>query len=143
MTSIITGLFRSQSLAPIIALDLENAGVKKSSYILYLHPIAKEIKTSLWNYFFKDNLILQDDSLVVSVKAKTPERKESVQCIFCGHECLVQNYFENIKFKDARSLEYLHRLAAIRAKAQIYSLPPTHHHISHEGMSSEINFGRA
>ena len=145
MTSIITGLFRSQSLAPIIALDLENAGVKNSSYIMYLHdhPITKQIKSSLWNYFFKDHLILQDDSLVVSVKAKKPEKVEKVKCVFCGHECLAQHYFENIKFKDARSLDYINKLAAIRAKAQIYSAPATHHHIYHEGISSDTEFGTA
>jgi len=56
---------------------------------------------------------------------------------------LAQHYFENIKFKDARSLDYLNKLAAIRAKAQIYSAPATHHHIYHEGISSDTEFGTA
>lgn len=144
MTSIITGLFKSQSQAPRIAEDLESAGIKKSSYILYLHaqPIKKEIKTSIWRYFFKDHALLEDDSLVVSVKAKTPERVETVKCIFCGHECMLQNYFEHIKFKDAKSLEYLHRIASIRAKSQIFNLPASNHHHCHDGINTEINFGK-
>ena len=144
MTSIITGLFKSQSQAPRIAADFKSAGIKKSHYIFYLHehPIRKEIKTSIWRYFFNDRAVLEDDSLVVSVKAKTPERIEKVKGIFCGHDCMLQNYFEHIKFKDAKSLEYLKRIASIRAKAQIFHIPETHHHLSHEGMGTEVNFGK-
>ena len=74
MASIITGLFKSQSQSQKISDDLERAGFRNSDYIVYLTDagISKEVKTSVWQSFFNDNRILDDDSLVVSVKVRGP-----------------------------------------------------------------------
>lgn len=144
MSSIITGLFHSQDQSAKISADLENVGFNDSTYIMYLHekPISKEIKTSIWRSFFNDKTQLEDDSLVISVKVSTPNEEQKVTEIFKNNEVSHQNYLENITMKDAKSLGYLKKVAAIRAKALIYSAPTIHHHDPLSGMSSEVVFGK-
>ena len=105
MASIITGLFKNQSQSKAIAQDLESKGFQDSDYIIYLHDekISKEVKTSIWQSFFKDKTKLEDESLVVSVKVKSPEQIEIVNEVFTKNNSIHQNYFENIKFRDAKS----------------------------------------
>ena len=83
IASIITGLFRSQNQSRKISQDLERAGFRDSDYIVYLtEGISKEVKTSVWQSFFRDNITLEDDSLVVSVKVKGSVSTEILQKIF-------------------------------------------------------------
>lgn len=144
MASIITGLFKSQSQSRGIAEDLENAGFQNSDYITYLHneEVTKEIKTSIWQYFFKDKTKLEDDSLVVSVRVRTPEEIDSAKKIFSDHECIHENYFENIKFRDAKSLDYLKRIVSLRAKAEIYSPLNVNYRGQSAGINAEVLFGK-
>ncbi|WHF51992.1 hypothetical protein QGN23_01650 [Chryseobacterium gotjawalense] len=145
MASIITGLFESQSQSHQIGQDLENAGIQNQDYILYLHEenIHKKIKTSIWQYFFKDKTELEDDSLVVSVKVKDPEETEKVKEVFSRNNCIHQNYFENIKFSDAKSLDYLKKIVALRAKAEIFNSPSLNYRGQSEGINAEVNFGNS
>lgn len=83
IASIITGLFRSQNQSRKISQDLERAGFRDSDYIVYLtEGISNEVKTSVWQSFFRDNITLEDDSLVVSVKVKGSVSTEILQKIF-------------------------------------------------------------
>ena len=143
MASIITGLFNSQDQSQAIGQDLENAGFQDSDFIIYLHDekVSKEIKTSIWQYFFKDKTKLEDDSLVVSVKVKTPEQIAEAKKVFKNHSCIHENYFENIKFSDARSLDYLKRIVSLRAKAAIYNSPNVKYRGQSAGMNAEVLFG--
>ena len=144
MSSIITGLFHSQKQSAKISADLENAGFHDSSYIMYLHekPISKEIKTSIWQSFFHDKTQLEDDNLVISVRVAGSHENEKVTEIFKNNEVRHQNFLENITLKDAQSLKYLKRVAAIRAKALIYSPPKINHHGKSPGINSEVLFGK-
>lgn len=143
MSSIITGLFRSQRQAAAIATDLDNAGFAENNYIIYLHekPISKETKTSLWQSFFGDNTELEDESLVVSVKVPGPKSREIVKQVFQNNQCIHQNYIENIKFKDAQSLQLLKRIVSLRAKSHISSAPVIKRRAQNNGMNSEVFFG--
>ncbi|WP_027376365.1 hypothetical protein [Kaistella palustris] len=144
MSSIITGLFKSQSQSRKISEDLENAGISNDGYIMYLHehPISREVKTSIWRSFFKDNTSLEDESLVVSVKVKGPEQREMVSKIFDANDAVTQNYIENIKFKDAESLQYLRRIVSLRAKSEIMPSPDIKHRGQTRGINSEVFFGK-
>lgn len=143
MASIITGSFESQSQSKEISQDLENAGFKDSDYIIYLHDerITKEIKTSIWQYLFKDKTKLDDDSLVVSVKVKGPEEIEKVNEVFSKNKSVHQNYIEHIKFDNAKSLDYLRRIVSLRAKAEIYNSPNITYRGQSSGMNAEVLFG--
>ena len=142
MATIITGLFKSQDQSAKISEDLEKAGFEDSNFIMYLHdkPISKEIKTSIWRSFFKDNIQLEDDSLVVSVKIKDPEEKGVAEEIFKKNEAIHQNVIENVKFRDAESLNYLKKIVSLRAKSAIYSSPEIRHRGASKGISSEVSF---
>lgn len=145
MASIITGLFKNQSQSKAIAQDLESKGFQDSDYIIYLHDekISKEVKTSIWQSFFKDKTKLEDESLVVSVKVKSPEQIEIVNEVFTKNNSIHQNYFENIKFRDAKSLNYLKRIVSLRAKSEIYNSPNMKHRESLTGINSEVLFGKS
>lgn len=145
MASIITGLFNNQSQAKTIAQDLESKGFQDSDYIIYLHDetISKEVKTSIWQSFFKDKTKLEDESLVVSVKVKSPDQIENVKEVFTKNNSVHQNYFENIKFRDAKSLQYLKRIVSLRAKSEIYNSPNVNYRASLTGMNSEVLFGKS
>ena len=144
MATIITGLFNSQSKSHAIAKDLENVGFGNSDYITYLHDehITKEVKTSIWQYFFKDQRTLEDDSLVVSVKIKTPEQMEIVKKVFSKNDCIHENFFHNIKFRDARSLDYLNKIVSLRAKSEIYRPLENNYRGQSEGINAEVVFGK-
>ena len=145
MASIITGLFKNQSQSKAIAQNLESKGFQDSDYIIYLHDekISKEVKTSIWQSFFKDKTKLEDESLVVSVKVKSPEQIEIVNEVFTKNNSIHQNYFENIKFRDAKSLHYLKRIVSLRAKSEIYNSPNMKHRESLTGINSEVLFGKS
>lgn len=145
MASIITGLFNNQSQSKAIAQDLESKGFQDSDYIIYLHDetISKEVKTSIWQSFFKDKTKLEDESLVVSVKVKSPDQIEDVKEVFTKNNSVHQNYFENIKFRDAKSLQYLKRIVSLRAKSEIYNSPNVNYRASLTGMNSEVLFGKS
>lgn len=145
MASIITGLFNNQSQSKAIAQDLESKGFQDSDYIIYLHDetISKEVKTSIWQSFFKDKTKLEDESLVVSVKVKSPDQIENVKEVFTKNNSVHQNYFENIKFRDAKSLQYLKRIVSLRAKSEIYNSPNVNYRASLTGMNSEVLFGKS
>lgn len=144
MASIITGLFNHQSQSKAISQDLEQAGFQDSDYIIYLHDerISKEVKTSIWQYFFKDKRKLEDESLVVSVRIKSPEQLEKVKELFAKNEVIHSNYFDHIKFRDARSLDYLKRIVSLRAKSEIYNSPNVNHRTPSTGINSEVLFGK-
>ena len=144
MASIITGLFNSQSQSKKISEDLARAGIPEDQFIVYLHEksIDKEIKTNIWQSFFFYYIKLEDESLVVSVKAEEKEVREKVSQIFSENEVLQENYIENIKFKDAESLQFLKRIVSIRARAAIFSTPEIKHHKQGRGMNSEVFFGK-
>lgn len=144
MATIITGLFKSQDQSAKISDELEKAGFQDSNFIMYLHekPVSKEIKTTIWQSFFKDNIQLDDDSLVVSVKITDPQEKQIATQIFKENEAVHQNFIENIKFKDVQSLDFLKRIVSLRAKAAIYSSPQIRHRGQSSGINSEVFFGK-
>lgn len=143
MTTIITGLFHSQSQSGKISHDLESAGFRDSDYIMYLHDktISRDVKTSLWQYFFKERRELEDDSLVISVRVKNQESIDKVTKIFNDNFVLHQNLINNIRFEDAKSLEYLKRVVSLRAKASIFSVPEIRFRKGSKGISSDVAFG--
>ena len=144
MASIITGLFKSQSQSRKISQDLEKAGFGHDDYIIYLSEsnISKEVKTSLWQSFFKDNTQLEDDSLVVTVRVNEHESRDKISKIFEDNGAIHTNYFENIKFREAMSLKFLKRIVSLRAKSQIFSSREVRHHGQNPGMNSEVIFGK-
>ncbi len=145
MSSIITGLFESQRQSKKISQDLENAGFANNDYIIYLHGqhVSKEVKTSVWQSFFKDNTKLEDESLVVTVRITDEDSIEKITRVFKDNHVISTNYFENIRFKDAMSLKYLKRIVSLRAKSQIYSTPEVRYHGQSTGMNSEVTFGKS
>ena len=144
MATIITGLFQNQSQSGKIAADLLEAGISEEQFIIYRHeyPVSKEIKTSIWQSFFKDKTKLGDESLVVSVKANELGDQEKVKKIFSVNDVIHQNCIHNIKFKHAESLQYLRRIVALRAKSEIYNSPQIRHRNSSPGMNSEVFIGK-
>lgn len=145
MSSIITGLFKSQNQSHAIATDLENAGFQDSDFIVYLHDkqITKEVKTSICQSLFKEKRELEDDSLVVSVKVKDAHQIENAKEVFLKNNSIHQNYFENVKFSDTMSLQYLKRMVSLRARSEIFSPLKINQRDPSAGINSEVVFGKS
>ena len=144
MASIITGLFKSQTQARKISEDLEQAGFASEDFIIYLQDknVSKEVKTSIWQSFFRDQTKLEDDSLVVSVRVRTMECEQKTYRIFEANGVIRSHFFENIRFRDAMSLQFLKRIVSLRAKSQIARTPEVRHHEKANGMNAEVTFGK-
>ena len=145
MSSIITGLFQNQNQAKAISSDLENADFRDKDFILYLHDkrITKEIKTSIWQSIFKEKRELEDESLVISVRVLDEAQIEKVKDIFTKNNVIHYNFFENIRFKDAKSLQYIKRILSIRAKSMIFNPPEINWRNQSEGINAEVTFGKS
>lgn len=145
MSSIITGLFKSQNQSDAISADLENAGFQDSDFIVYLHDkrITKEIKTSIWQSLFKEKRELEDDSLVVSVKVKDANQIENAKEVFLKNNAVHQNYFENVKFRNTMSFQYLKRMVSLRARSEIFSPLQINQRGPSAGINSEVVFGKS
>lgn len=122
MSTIITGLFASQNQAQKLNTALQEIGIHNDEYIIYLHdyPIDRQVKTSIWRSFFRDRTELQDDSLVVTVKVRDEQQKALISKVFAEHGCLQENCITNVRFRDAKSLQYLRKIVALRARAEVF-----------------------
>ena len=111
---------------------------------MFLHeePVSPHLKTSIWQLFFNHDILLQDESLAITVKENEQELKEKAVKVFAENKVIHYSYIENIKFRDAMSMDYLKRIARLRAKSQLFSRPEIKHHDDHSGMNSEILFGK-
>ncbi len=143
MATIITGLFESQNQAAKIKQDLEKAGIRNEDYIIYLHDetLSNEVKTSIWRSFFEDSTVVCAENLVVSVRVREVEDRETIMDIFYENSALHLNFFENIKFQDAQSLNFLRRIVSLRAKSQIFSAAEVRKRDLSSGINSELSFG--
>ena len=77
------------------------------------------------------------------MKVKGPEQIEKVKEVFSKNQSVHQNHFENIKFRNARSLEFLKKIVSLRARAEIYKSPNLKYRGKSAGINSEVNFGNA
>lgn len=143
MATILTGLFESQKQAAEISEALETAGIKNEDFIVYLHEksIPKEVKTSVWRNFFGDKTVLEEESLVVTVRVREAGERDIISAIFNDNNASQINTIDNVRFSQAQSLEYLRRIVRLRARAQIVNTPSVRIPSSSSGMNSEVTFG--
>ncbi len=138
MTYTIVGLFASQNQSLAVSQSLEDKGFKNSDFIIYVTDGKKVEKKSFWEKLFTEDTheaAAVTDSLIVSVAINNSQEAEKAKKVF--EENKVVNIYEldNLPFEEAKNLDYLKKIVALKAKMLIYAMPEI------KTSSSEISTG--
>lgn len=141
----IVGLFKSQDLAKEIATDLEQSGIRNEDYIVYTTN-KKEAVVEKRN-FWKKILGLQVaentskiESLITSVAAQNEDEKMNIKKSFEKNNAVKIYEFQDMTLEEAKNLDYVKKVVALRAKSQIYAMPKisVSRNGLHEGITTEV-----
>lgn len=119
MSSILAGLFGTQSDYKKLELEVENLGFLDSEYIVYLSD---------------DH---HNSQYLASVEIKNKDITDKLRQIFNENHAHKIYLFENMSI-DQASYTHLKRLIDARSKAEIHSSPDVRIKVQHDGMNSEV-----
>lgn len=143
MTYTVVGLFQNQEKAGKVSKELESAGIKNSSYIVYrTNNEVRRKDATLWDRVF--NIAKPEipdperDKLVTSVEIHNDEEMNAVQNVFDNNEVVHTYEFQDMTIDEAKDLNYIKKIIEIRAKSQIFQTPTSRGFHTHEGMNSEV-----
>jgi len=119
MSSILAGLFGTQSDYKKLELEVEDLGFLDSEYIVYLSD---------------DH---HNSQYLASVEIKNKDLTDKVRQIFNENHAHKIYLFENMSI-DQASYIHLKRLIDARSKAEIHSSPDVRIKVQHDGMNSEV-----
>lgn len=147
MTYTIVGLFSSQNQSKAISESLESYGFKNSDYIIYVPEIKKAEKTSFWKRLFSKKIKEENtmvDSLIISIGIENNQQLENVKKVFKENQVVNTYELNDIPFHDAKNLDYIKKVVALKAKMLIYAMPEikTSHTEIHTGINTELNVGK-
>ncbi|MEC5158789.1 hypothetical protein [Chryseobacterium sp. MP_3.2] len=129
MNYTVLGLFPGQEFAKEIFASLEQSGFENRDYIMHKTPYKKEeAKTPI------------SQSLITSVYARNEDELATINRFFEKNEVVKIYEFQDMTLEDAKNLDYVKRIVALRAESQIYAMPAfTMNKITmSEGISTEV-----
>lgn len=146
MSYTIVGLFASQEQAKKVSESLENKGFKNSDYIIYLTE-NKPVEKSFWTKLFTNNIdeeAISVDSLITSVAIKNDLELELANKAFAENKVVNVYELPEIEFSQAKDLDYIKKVVALKAKTQIYAMPEikTSSSDMNSGINAEVNVGK-
>ena len=146
MSYTIVGLFASQEQAKKVSESLENKGFKNSDYIIYLTE-NKPVEKSFWTKLFTNNIdeeAISVDSLITSVAIKNDLELELAEKAFAENKVVNVYELPEVEFSQAKDLEYIKKVVALKAKTQIYAMPEikTSSSDMNSGINAEVNVGK-
>ena len=144
MTYTIVGLFASQNQSKTVSQSLESNGFKDSDYIVYVTDEKKAEKKSIWEKLFTIDAHEEaavTDSLIVSVAINNKEEAELAKKIFTENNVVNIYELDNVAFEEAKNLDYVKKVVALKAKMLIYAMPEikTSHSEISTGINSEVS----
>lgn len=147
MTYTIVGLFASQNQSKAISQSLESNGFKDSDYIVYVTDEKKVEKKSIWAKIFTEDAheaAAVTDSLIVSVAINNKQEAELVKKIFTENKVVNIYELDNLPFEEAKHLDYVKKVVALKAKMLIYAMPEIKTSSSEisTGINTELNVGK-
>ena len=147
MTYTIVGLFASQNQSKAISLGLESNGFKDSDYIVYVTDEKKVEKKSIWDKLFTEDTheeAAATDSLIVSVAINNSQEAEKAKKVFAENKVVNTYELDNLPFEEAKNLDYVKKVVALKAKMLIYAMPEIKTSSSEisTGINTELNVGK-
>lgn len=142
MSYTIVGLFPSQEYSKSVSEGLENIGFKNEDYIIY-HEERKQTQKSFWSKLFTneiDEKATAVDSLIVSVAIRNEQDLMNAKKVFEENNIVNTYILDDVNFEKATDLDYIKKVATLKAKTQIYAMPEVKTSSSdiHTGISSEV-----
>ena len=143
MTYTIVGLFASQNQSKAISQGLESNGFKDSDYIVYVTDEKKVEKKSIWAKLFTEEAAATD-SLIVSVAINNSQEAEKAKKVFAENKVVNTYELDNLPFEEAKNLDYVKKVVALKAKMLIYAMPEIKTSSSEisTGINTELNVGK-
>lgn len=128
MNYTIVGLFPSQENIKEVSAGIEKSGIKNQDYIIYRtdKENAPELKRNFWKRLFnasKTAVNNTNDHLITSVSVKSEEELENVTRSFNDNKVVKIYAFQDMTIDEAKDLNYIKKIVALRAKSHIYGMP--------------------
>lgn len=124
----VVGLFESQENAEEVSKGLENTGISNQDYIIYKtnKSSSAEQKQNFWKKLLglqAPQMVQEDDKLITSVEVSSNEELQNVRKSFEQNDVVKIYEFQDITLEEAKDLDYIKRIVALRAKSHIYAMP--------------------
>ena len=128
MNYTIVGLFPSQENIKEVSAGIEKSGIKNQDYIIYRtdKENAPELKKNFWDRLFrtsKAEVKIAPDHLITSVSVTTAEELKNVTQSFQDNKVVKIYEFKDMTLNEAKDLNYIKKIVALRAKSHIYGMP--------------------
>ncbi|QOW11879.1 hypothetical protein Q73A0000_16675 [Kaistella flava (ex Peng et al. 2021)] len=128
MNYTIVGLFPSQENIKEVSAGIEKSGIKNQDYIIYRtdKENAPDLKRNFWKRLFgtsKTELNNTTDHLITSVSVKNEEEFNNVTKSFNDNKVVKIYEFKDMTIDEAKDLNYIKKIVALRAKSHIYAMP--------------------
>lgn len=128
MNYTIVGLFPSQENIKEVSAGLEKSGIKNQDYIIYRtdKENSPSVKKNFWKKLFgveQSKMYSNNDNLITSVTVKNEEEFKNVTTAFELNKVVKIYEFENMTNEEAKDLNQIKKIVAVRAKSHIYSIP--------------------
>ena len=133
----VVGLFDSQDKAKKVSTSLENTGIRNEDYIIYKTDRKLPAQSS-WKKILgleKPHQTTDNDKLITSVAVRSAEELENVKNSFAENKAVKIYEFKDMTIDEAKDLDYIKKIVALRAKSHIYAMP------SISVSSSQLNKG--
>ena len=138
----VVGLFDSQDKAKKVSTSLENTGIRNEDYIIYKTDRKLPAQSS-WKKILgleKPQQTPDNDKLITSVAVHSAEELENVKNSFAENKAVKIYEFKDMTIDEAKDLDYIKKIVALRAKSHIYAMPSISVSSSqlNEGINAEI-----
>lgn len=123
----VVGLFASQENAPQVSESLAQSGICDQKFIIYKTAKAEKPKSSYWKRLLglEAAEIPAVDKLITSVEVNSEQDLETVKKSFEANKAVKIYEFQDMTLEEAKNLDYVKRIVALRAKSHIYAVPQT------------------
>ena len=143
MNYTVVGLFPNKEFSQEISAAIEQSGIKNEDYIIYKtnNDSSKEEKTNFWKKLLgvKNPIAKTEiESLITSVSVKNEEELINIKKSFKKNNVVKIYEFQDMTLEEAKNLDYVKKVVALRAKSQIYAMPQisVSSNIMSEGMNN-------
>ena len=140
MNYTVVGLFPNKEFTKEISAGIEESGIKNEDYIIYKtnKDSSKEEKRNFWKKLLGVKAPKAEiESLITSVSIRNEEELNSIKKSFEKNDVVKIYEFKDMTLEEAKNLDYVKKVVALRAKSQIYAMPQIS--VSRGGMKEGID----
>ena len=126
MNYTVVGLFPNKEFTKEISAGIEQSGIKNEDYIIYKTDTnsLKEEKRNFWKKLLGDKTPKTEvESLITSVSIQNEEQLNNIKKSFEKNDVVKIYEFKDMTLEEAKNLDYVKKVVALRAKSHIYAMP--------------------